>query len=247
MATDRASWPQIERSAATEHERLFFDAHQWAVIDAACERIYPGNGGAGAHQARVVRFIDRYLSGLGFIFASPDGRGFLDVSGKDADAWRCRIERLQATYRDGVDRLDATARTEFGADFPSLEPARQDRVLEIVSGAPKPTEIRLGETGEAHVQNISDDALPFFDALALHTRQGMFCDPAYGGNHGRAGWALIGFPGPLNLEQTRDCSYGHPDAFLADFDWADLIPQLRTGRKATASPGGGQTANKTER
>lgn len=227
MAADRASWPVVERLATGDDRRLFFNAHEWAVIDAACERIYPGNGGPGARETRVVRFIDRYLSGLDFIFASADGRGFLEMSGSDADAWRRRIKRLQATYRDGVRRLDATAQAEFGADYPSLEPQQQDRVLEIVSGAPKPAGIRLGETGEAHVQNISDDALPFFDALALHTRQGMFCDPVYGGNHDRLGWEVIGFPGPRNLAETCDCGYGHPDAFLVDFDWADLIPHLR--------------------
>ncbi|WP_028062403.1 gluconate 2-dehydrogenase subunit 3 family protein [Solirubrobacter soli] len=35
-----------------------------------------------------------------------------------------------------------------------------------------------------------------FEPLLAHARQGMFGDPSYGGNIGRAGWALLGYPGP---------------------------------------------------
>lgn len=52
-------------------------------------------------------------------------------------------------------------------------------------------------------------------------------DPADGGNAGRVGWEAIGFPGPESLLATQDCTYGHKDKFLTDFDWADLIPHLR--------------------
>ena len=243
----REEWQTVERSARDGGVGLFFNSQEWATIEAATERIYPGDGGPGASAARVVRFIDRYLSGLDFVFASADGGGFMEIAGKDADAWSMRIERLQRTYREGIRQLDLTAQSEFGANFRSLGEHEQDRVLEIVSGAPKPAGFRTGETGEAHVQNISDDALPFFDALVLHTRQGMFCDPVYGGNHDRVGWALIGFPGPRALKETRDCSYGHPDKFLTDFDWADLIPHLRTGARPDERSGISPAPGKTHR
>lgn len=231
----RGDWLTVKRSSRDGADRLFFNEHEWATIEAASERIYPGDGGPGARAAQVTRFIDRYLSGLDFVFASAGGDGFQDIAGKDANAWRTRIEGLQRTYREGVRNLDAVGRAEFGGEFRLLGEDEQERVLEIVSGAPKPTGVRTGETGEAHVQNISDDALTFFDALTLHTRQGMFCDPIYGGNHDRVGWAVVGFPGPSTLEETRNCSYGHPDKFLRDFDWADLIPHLRTGVRPDAN------------
>jgi gluconate 2-dehydrogenase gamma chain len=82
--------------------------------------------------------------------------------------------------------------------------------------------------------------LDFFSALVLHTRQGMFCDPVYGGNDSRVGWDLIGFPGPRSLADTRDCTYGHPEKFLADYDWADLIPHLRDRRKNDAGSQSGK-------
>jgi gluconate 2-dehydrogenase gamma chain len=40
------------------------------------------------------------------------------------------------------------------------------------------------------------EASGFFQLLRRHTIEGMFCDPAHGGNTGLVGWALIGYPGP---------------------------------------------------
>jgi gluconate 2-dehydrogenase gamma chain len=226
--TSRANWQVVPGSIADEPEsRLFFSEHEWATIEAATARIYPSDDVPGAREAKAVRFIDRYLSGLDYIFASADGSGFLQIGGKDAEAWGIRVEKLQRKYRDGIRRMDDISMGAFHARFRHLEEEQQDRVLEILSGAPKPTAVRVAETGEVHVQNISDDALDFFSALALHTRQGTFCDPVYGGNAGRVGWAAIEFPGPESLVATQDCTYGHKDKFLTDFDWADLIPHLR--------------------
>ena len=224
----RADWQVVPRSIADEPEsHMFFSEHEWRTIEAATARIYPSDDAPGAREAKAVRFIDRYLSGLDYIFASADGSGFLQISGKDADAWRIRVEKLQRKYRDGIRSMDDISLETFGAQFCHIEEKRQDRVLEILSGAPKPIAVRVAASGEAHVQNIADDALDFFNALALHTRQGTFCDPVYGGNAGRVGWEAIGFPGPESLLATQDCTYGHKDKFLTDFDWADLIPHLR--------------------
>ena len=33
----------------------------------------------------------------------------------------------------------------------------------------------------------------------MHTRQGFYADPIYGGNRDRVGWQVIGFPGPASL------------------------------------------------
>jgi gluconate 2-dehydrogenase gamma chain len=36
----------------------------------------------------------------------------------------------------------------------------------------------------------------FFSLLRAHTIEGVFCDPAHGGNKNLVGWKLVGFPGP---------------------------------------------------
>ena len=38
--------------------------------------------------------------------------------------------------------------------------------------------------------------LRFFDSLRNHTIEGMFSDPAHGGNRDLVGWKLLGYPGP---------------------------------------------------
>ena len=59
----------------------FFDAHQRATIEAAMARIIPTDDQAGAKEAETVEFVDRYLSGLEFIYAKPDGSGFEKLEG----------------------------------------------------------------------------------------------------------------------------------------------------------------------
>ena len=36
----------------------------------------------------------------------------------------------------------------------------------------------------------------------MHTRQGFYADPIYGGNKDRIGWQVIGFPGPASLNEV---------------------------------------------
>lgn len=51
----------------------------------------------------------------------------------------------------------------------------------------------------------------FFQLLRRHTIEGMFCDPMHGGNAGKIGWQLIGFPGPrMSYARDVDTHYGEP-------------------------------------
>ena len=226
----KSDWPVVPAQLNDDNGGpIFFTDHEWETIEAATARIYPTDHQAGAREAAVVRFIDRYLSGLTYIYASADGSGFLELSGKLADAWRSRINDMRDKYNAGVKDLDSRAEAEFGRAFKELEEPQQDRILATLSGADKPMHIRLSDTRElgTMLQGVSDDTIPFFQMLALHTRQGMFCDPAYGGNRNRVGWDLIGFPGPKSLKDTNDCTYSVREYFALDYDWKELIPHLR--------------------
>ena len=92
--------------------RLFFTQHEWDTIEAVTARIMPTDHDPGAKEARVVVFIDRYVSGIDYIFAAADGSGFLKLTGRAADAWRGRQFKMQALYRQGVRELDTLARGE---------------------------------------------------------------------------------------------------------------------------------------
>jgi gluconate 2-dehydrogenase gamma chain len=201
-----------EPQAGGGREERFFDPHQRATLEAAMARIIPTDDQPGAREAGTVEFLDRYLSGLDFIYAKPDGSGFERLEGKRAEAWQRRIAILRAKYVEGVKELDRRSQSQFGADFVRLTTEQQDRIL---AGVERPTlqiEAGLEEaqavTGFAPVepalqQTSTEIELDFFPLLALHTRQGFYADPIYGGNKNRVGWKLIGFEGPESLAETH--------------------------------------------
>lgn len=190
----------------------FFDAHQRETIEAAMARIIPTDDQPGAREAGTIEFLDHYLSGLDFIYAKPDGSGFEKLEGKRADAWNRRIEILRTKYLEGVKELDRNSQAQFGAEFVQLTVEQQDRILTLMEKPALQSEAAL-ETAKtvavfapvepALQQTSAETELDFFPLLALHTRQGFYADPIYGGNKNRVGWKLIGFEGPVSLAETH--------------------------------------------
>lgn len=95
-----------------------------------------------------------------------------------------------------------------------------------------------GRRCSTFLQGVFDQGLPFFDALCLHTRQGFYCDPVYGGNRDQVGWKVIGFPGPKSLKDTMDGAYDTHAYFEPEYDWEDLVPYLAEHRKPAAGNDG---------
>jgi gluconate 2-dehydrogenase gamma chain len=178
----------------------FFNPHQRETVAAATARIVPTDHEPGACEAGVADFIDRYLSGIDFIYAKPDGSGFEELSGKRAEAWRKRIEILRRRYLDGLTALDELCRSRFGVDFVELDETRQDEAL-IAMERLASEAVSYGPPGEgpALQQTSAEIELEFFPLLVLHTRQGFYADPIYGGNKDHVGWRVIGFNGPSSL------------------------------------------------
>jgi gluconate 2-dehydrogenase gamma chain len=207
-------------------EKLFFSDHEWDTVEAAACRIMPTDRDPGAREARVIVFIDRYLSGIEFNYAAADGSGFLEMGGADALSARARNADMQLLYREGVRQLDSVASEVAGAAFKDASEEVQDAVLEQVSQRPKPQPISLSEREVyySRLQGNTDEGKPFFDTLCLHVRQGFYADPVYGGNKDRVGWDVIGFPGPQSLRDTMDGTYTTADHFVQEYDWVELIP-----------------------
>ena len=175
----------------------FFDAHQRTTVEAAMARMIPTDHEPGAREAGTIDFVDRYLSGIEFIYAKPDGSGFETLTGKRAEAWRRRVDVLRKSYVEGVAALDALARERFGAEFRALNEAQQDETLSALERRQA-----AGGEGPALQQTLTETELSFVPLLAMHTRQGFYSDPVYGGNKDRAGWKVIGFPGPSSLMEV---------------------------------------------
>lgn len=79
--------------------------------------------------------------------------------------------------------LDTYSRSKFEKPFSDLSEDEQDSIIEDMVN------------GDATVGFEQFSAQSFFKILRRHTAEGMFSDPAYGGNRDMVGWKLIGYPG----------------------------------------------------
>ena len=200
----------------------FFDPHQRETVAAAMARIIPTDDRPGAREAGTIDFLDRYLSGLDHIYAKPDGTGFEKLDGRRAQAWQQRLDVLREKYATGVQELDRRGNARFGADFAHLAGEQQDQVLTELEQPRGEVEKDLNEAEvragfapvETPLQQTSVEIeLDFLPLLALHTRQGFYADPIYGGNRNRVGWDLIGFPGPASLAEVHSGRYSVVEYF----------------------------------
>ena len=187
-----------------ESEPHFFDPRQRATIAAAMARIIPTDDRPGATEAGCVDFLDLYLSGIDHIYAKPDGSGFESLTGPRARAWTQRIEILRRKYVEGIEALERAAQSRLKAGFAELEAVRQDEILKAIESPGAQQASAGGSPGEgpALQQTSTETELEFLPLLVMHTRQGFYCDPIYGGNKGRVGWDFIGFPGPKSLMEV---------------------------------------------
>jgi len=98
---------------------------------------------------------------------------------------------VASTYASGLRDLDARTRETFGIGFAEASAAQRDVILADVERAE--AELPPWERPAAFLETVLGDV-----------RQGMFGDPAYGGNRGGAGWDLIGYPDPRRVWTERD-------------------------------------------
>jgi gluconate 2-dehydrogenase gamma chain len=223
----QSEWSAENISPRDSNEKLFFTEHEWDTIEAATGRIIPTDHDPGALEADVVRFLDRFLSGTQFIYATARGDGFLQLSGKAAEAWETRMQHRQRVYREGIAALDELSTTRFRHHFAELSAEEQDEVLVETSGRAKPAHVSFHtvgtETGEGGPppsnQPVNDQGMGFFDMLVTHTRQGFYADPVYGGNKDQIGWRVVGYDGPKSLADTMDGTYTTVDYMIMKATW----------------------------
>ena len=117
-------------------------------------------------------------------------------TGYYGDEHLARIELIRELQTEGFN-LEAIRRLLEGAGGSDQE-AELERARMQLYGAP--VEVALQQTS-------AEVDLEFVPLLALHTRQGFYADPIYGGNHDRVGWDVIGFPGPSSLAEVHSGRY----------------------------------------
>jgi len=137
--------------------------------------------------AAIAAFTERLMPG------APGKPGALDagVTNYIDLALSGAYAELQDFYRRGLAQLDQYCRKTHQSPFARLAAARQDEVITAL------------EEGKASGFTWPT-AQEFFATLRMHTMEGMFADPVYGGNKDFAGWRLVGFPGAQTIFTTAD-------------------------------------------
>ena len=133
---------------------------------------------------------------------------------------------MRERYVAGVARCSTSGpRQVHGADFVDLDAEQQDEMLRELEQPSRTQEAELDAHGrpmygapvEPALQQTSAEVdLDFVPLLALHTRQGFYADPIYGGNRDQVGWQVIGFPGPASLAEVHTGRYSTLDYFADD-------------------------------
>ena len=120
-----------------------------------------------------------------------DGNG---PGAREAGVSRYVLRRLagpdcghRQAYAAGLARLNADATRLHGAGFAELTAELQDQIL--------------------HAAEAREDDT-FFELVLAHAMEGMFGDPAHGGNAEGAGWRLMGYRGPRYVWTERDQRLG---------------------------------------
>jgi len=131
------------------------------------------------HEARTALAV--------FTRLFPTGEGEPDVARIGVVAY---VDRALAgaygdkrdAYRHGLAALDHASRGRHAAPFADCAAAEQDDMLAA---------LERGELPDFH----TPPQRAFFDMLLAHLQEGLFADPAYGGNRDKLGWRLLGHPG----------------------------------------------------
>ncbi|AOJ15720.1 gluconate 2-dehydrogenase [Burkholderia vietnamiensis] len=162
------------------YKPTFFDAKEWAFVQAAVDRLIPADAeGPGALETGVPEFIDRqmetpYAHGATWYMQGPFQQGVPELG------YQLKLVPRDI-YRLGIAAVNRYCEKAHGKAFADLDAPTRDSVLGAL------------EKGATPIDDVPSAV--FFGQLLQNTREGYFCDPVHGGNRDMAAWKMIGFPG----------------------------------------------------
>lgn len=179
-----AMLPALAGAASPDAPKAFA-ASEFQTLTALVDRLIPGDAsGPGAVDAHAHVYIDLALAG----------------------EYRAALP----AYKQNLAAIEVYAQKTYGGSLHTLPATTQDEVV---------TALELGKIpGVVSLVGVNIPAVKFalfpeiqgafFSVLFQHTREGMFGDPLYGGNHKYAGWNLLGYPGVMPVVSAEDQAIG---------------------------------------
>ena len=168
------------QESSDQHAYGFLTVPEVQFLDAAVERLIPTDElGPGARDAGVSCYIDQQLMSIW----GMHGRNYRAgpwLEGAPEQGFQSRLTP-QEIYRIGIREINDHCRATHEKPFDQLQSEKQDAILKAL------------EKDTIALPSLSSKL--FFDLLWRNTEEGYFADPMYGGNRGKAGWKLLGFPG----------------------------------------------------
>lgn len=152
---------------------------------------------------------------------TPEGPGALALGAPHyidralAGAYRTQL----ALYQAGLAALDRLAKAQQRAAFDDLPEARRNEIVAAHDGVLR---------GRLPSDDPDRALLERFVAVARqHVIEGVFADPAYGGNRAMGGWRAIGFPGAQWGYGAEAQTRGFDATVLAPKSLADVDPEAQ--------------------
>jgi gluconate 2-dehydrogenase gamma chain len=163
-----------------QHACQYLTKPEIKFLDAAVDCLIPADElGPGAREAGVTVFIDRQLATAWGAHARNYRQGPWQ-EGTPQQGYQFPLTPREI-YREGIREIDGYCMQRFDSPFCFVDRSRQEEVL------------RSLEAGSIALESAPSKI--FFDLLWLNTQEGFLSDPMYGGNKGKVGWKMIGFPG----------------------------------------------------
>ncbi|MHC0551313.1 gluconate 2-dehydrogenase subunit 3 family protein [Salinicoccus sp. CNSTN-B1] len=183
--------------------RTFFSrSEDFETLAAATERIYPeDDNGPGAIALGVPYFIDRQMSGFYGQNSQDYTMGPFKPMASDTHGLQAKLIRGDI-FLFGLRRLDEVSNEKHDKAFPDLDGEAQDEILKSF------------EAGDVDIKGVTSEF--FFNLLRNMTIEGVYSDPAYGGNKDMQGWKMIEYPGPrmgwINEIESKEFQSLEPEA-----------------------------------